>query len=53
MAFWGIVTAASRIVYFERAGIGEFFVRAANWGIPVVIYVIWNASSEKKFDKKA
>ncbi|MGE0173309.1 MAG: hypothetical protein AB7T49_11000 [Oligoflexales bacterium] len=43
MTFWGMLTAMSRVVYFEAGGIGEFLIRAANWGVPLVIYLIWRA----------
>lgn len=47
MAFWGFITAASRIVYAGWAADYEFLVRAANWGLPLALAIYWSTS--KKF----
>jgi hypothetical protein len=42
MLFWGLITAFSRILYFGDSGIALFFVRAANWGVPLAILILWH-----------
>jgi len=42
MAFWGVVTAASRIVHQGESGIHEALVRAANGGAPLVLLLYWS-----------
>lgn len=44
MAFWGVVTALSRIVYGGWNDAPQAFVRAANAGVPLALAVYWTLS---------
>jgi hypothetical protein len=52
MAFWGLVTAASRIVYADAQGLGDFLVRAGNWGVPLALFLLWHRGSATKHGTK-
>lgn len=46
MAFWGVVTALVRFMYFEWNGVFPMLLRSAHWALPVV--VIWMILENKK-----
>ena len=41
MAFWGLVTALSRIVHFGWESWSEVFIRMSHVGVPVVLFLYW------------
>ncbi len=41
MAFWGFITAASRVVHLGIPKWPATLVRAANWGVPLALYFMW------------
>ncbi len=48
MAFWGLLTAFVRVVFYDVWGIEPFFVRTANWALPLLLfyyfrhYTVWS-----------
>lgn len=44
MAFWGVATAASRVVLLGPQAYPEVLVRAAHGGIPLVLLLYWSLS---------
>lgn len=44
MVFWGLVTAASRVVLLGPQAYPEVLVRVANGGIPLVLLLYWSLS---------
>jgi len=47
MTFWGLLTAASRLVYFGvDPGYVEFLIRAVNGGAPLALAIWWLRSRE-------
>jgi len=40
MALWGLITAASRIIHSGSIGISDAFIRAANAGVPLCLFLL-------------
>jgi hypothetical protein len=50
MAFWGLLTAASRVVHWGELGWPKMLVRAANAGIPLLVYLLTSDSDRDRVD---
>lgn len=51
MAFWGLATAASRIVSYGRFGIAEALIRAIQGAVPIGLFLYWHLSERAGRDK--
>jgi len=49
MALWGFITAASRIVHSGSIGISDSFIRAANAGVPLCLFLLLYTARINRF----
>ena len=52
MAFWGLITAFSRFTAFGPRALHEVLIRAANGGLPLVLYIYWSQPTLNKANEK-
>lgn len=48
MAFWGLVTALSRVVQFEWGGVPAALIRAPNAAVPAALVALWWSRSARE-----
>ena len=50
MAFWGLVTAFSRLIRLGPEGWLETAMRALNAGVPLALFLYWTSMLREKKD---